>query len=138
VKFKKGAPSHVTDLSEPTLWVYVLNAAGETIREVRDGETSAEVYTIRFKNHHVRYIQKVVGYVPDFDHLGGVTPNSSIEEITRALGQPSTISHSSDETERIYSFDRYNVAFEFSRGRVSRMGVFDPKTGPLRYAKEAK
>lgn len=138
VKFKKGKPSNAVGLDDPTLWVYAMNDAGETLPEVKQDQVVSDVYNVRFKNHRVRYVQKVVGDLPDFPNLGGVTRFSSIDEIIAALGQPSTVSRSTDETERIYSFARYNVGFEFSRGSMSRVALFDPKTGPLRYSKEAK
>lgn len=139
VKFKKGVASDTPNQKIGTpQWVYALNSNGSIIPKINKGDIASQVYLVRFAARRVRYVLCIAGDLPTIPKLGGIGSRSSLDDIEETLGQPTYVSRFSDETERWYSFDRYNVAFAFKQGRMSGVGVYDPSSGPVRFDKESK
>lgn len=124
VKFAKGEPS--SKLDEDT-WRYLLSAGDE-------GNGS---YIVRFKDGKVRFII-FDGPPLHAPAVSGVSPNSSLTEIEALLGKPSNVSHSKDELQRIYSFERFNFVAGFAKGQIYGLGIYDPTTGPVKFNENSK
>jgi len=129
VRFLKGEP--IAKHSTGDQWVY----------DAYSGSAQPEdaVVIVGFRNGKVRYInywaneRQIVN-----SYLLGFTIGSDYDSVIKKLGQPSHISASADGLNRLLSFEKYNVAFEFEQGKVKSYGIFDPTTGPLEFSKEVK
>ena len=118
VKFAKGDPqSKIEDA-----WRYAL--------DISDEEKGS--YIVGFKDGKVRYIV-FHGRPEHAPTISGVSPNSSLTEIEQLLGKPSNVSHSKDELQRVYSFDRFNFVATFSKNKIYGLGIYDPTTGPIKF-----
>jgi hypothetical protein len=119
VKFLKGAPR---TKDQDTL---------EYLFEDSFSKQWDYIYRIRFKNGKVWLIEYFPGpnttYGP---RINGINIRDSLEQITKKFGSPSHISTSKDELSRVFSFTKYQVAFELKENRVVGYGVFDSKVAP--------
>jgi hypothetical protein len=144
VIFKKGIASNVVDdqvidqKSNPDLWTYALNSDGSIISKINEGSTASQLYFVGFRASRVRYVEVVFGDLPNMPNLGGIGSYSTLDDIEKILGQPTYVSRYPDETERYFSFAKYNVAFAFSQGKMKTEAVYDSETGPLKFTEGAK
>lgn len=127
VRFLKGEPiaKHSTD----DQWVYHAHSGA--------AQPEDAVVIVQFRNGKVRYINYWAneGQIVN-PYLLGFTIGSEYDSVIKKLGQPSHISASANGLNRLLSFEKYNVDFEFERGKVKTYGIFDPTTGPLKYSKQ--
>jgi hypothetical protein len=92
---------------------------------------------VQFRDTKVRYItywsseDQIIN--PD---LLGFSIGSSYNEVVKKLGQPSSISTSTDGLKRLLSFEKYQAFFEFSQGKVLSYGIYAPSTGPIKFHNE--
>jgi 4-amino-4-deoxy-L-arabinose transferase-like glycosyltransferase len=118
VLFRKGEPSHRT----ADFWVYE--------------DAGRHAYVVYFRQDKVRAI---VAYTKsDSGHLlptlQGIGSWSDQGDVTAKFGAPTLVSVSKDKSKRMLNFARYGVVFQLERNAVSASGVFDPETGPLKFA----
>jgi hypothetical protein len=93
---------------------------------------------VGFRDGKVRYVTYWENdLLLDRPYLLGFTIGSDYAAVIERLGQPSNVSISSDSLTRVASFGKYNAVFEFEKGRVTRIGIFDNTTGPIRLSNEA-
>ncbi len=128
VRFLKGEPiaKHSTD----DRFVY----------DTHSGSAEAEdaVLIVQFREGRVRHIaywaheRQIVN-----PYLLGFSIGSHYDEVIKQLGEPSHTSTSSDGLSRLLSFEKYQVFFEFERGKVRTYGIFDKSKGPMKFSKEA-
>jgi hypothetical protein len=126
-------------------------AAGEpTIKEGEDywiyqkmsyfSKKIAAEYLVDFENGRVWFIlyrsYKDNNYGTVHPRLLGFTFGSSYQEVIKKLGKPSSISNSSDDLEKTYSYDKLNVFFAFRQSAVYAYGIFNPQEGTLKYRSE--
>lgn len=129
VRFLKGEP--IAEHSTEDQWVYHAHSGS--------GQPEDSVVIVRFLDGRVRYInywaneRQIVN-----PYLLGFTIGSEYDAVINKLRQPSHISVSADGLNRLLSFEKYNVAYEFERGKVTTYGIFDPATGPLKFSKEVE
>lgn len=130
VKFSKGEPSKIRSITltdpdgkshDEPLWIY-------------EGEHT--YYVIYFGKGSVTRI--LAGgdrlYLPS---IKGVSTYDSIESLISKLGEPSHVSRSKSDLERIYSFAKYNVAFTYSKGEMETVIVGVTQSWPSRFVEEA-
>ncbi|MAM94390.1 hypothetical protein [Parvibaculum sp.] len=121
VKFLKGPPlSGSTD----DIWFYP--------GEYSQGKIS---HVVSYENDRVRYIGYVArtGTAPV---LASVYSFEKLPSVLEKLGEPDHVAQSEDGLSRIYSFNKFNVAFEFAKNSIAMSFVFDPQFGPVEYSPE--
>jgi hypothetical protein len=65
------------------------------------------------------------------DSIQGIDNNSSnLKWVLEKFGEPSNISTNQAGTERIYSFDEYQVFSHLSKDKVRALGIYNPMFGP--------
>ena len=139
VKFKKGTSTNFVDQKvDKGTWAYAVNGYDSVIPMMKVGDSAGHTYIIRFSNHRVQYVLCVDGDMPTMPNLGGINSYSSLEDVKAVVGKASHVSRSADETERVYSFDRYKVAFGFKGGRMSMVGIYDPSGGAIKLMNEVR
>lgn len=123
VKFLKGAPNVVPKEKDQDTWEYLTE--DKTLKQWD------HVYRIGFQDGKVWLIEYFGSpsrtYGPG---IQGVDIGDSLEKITQKFGPPSHVSASKDELSRVFSFNKYQVAFELKENRVIGYGVFDSKVAP--------
>lgn len=128
VRFLKGEP--IQRHSTEDRWVFSAHSSS--------GEPEDAVLIVQFREgklRHVTYWANERQIVRPY--LLGFSLGSDYEAVLQKLGAPSNVSTSVDGLTRLLSFARYNVFFEFERGRVRSFGIFDSATGPVRFNKES-
>jgi hypothetical protein len=127
VLFVKGEPK----LKEgPELWLY--NAGTGSAAH------DAAQYLVRFKDGQLRFVlytaraEQIVN-----PSLMGFDIGASYDEVTKRLGQPSRISISENQLDRMISYENYNTFFSFNRGKIVAYGMYQPKSGPMAFRSEA-
>jgi hypothetical protein len=120
VKFKKGEP---TNRIQETVWQY------------RPYQTIEGDFIVAFRNERVR---SILYYGPRLNapNVHGVGNYDSVSDLEKKLGPASFVSRSKDELTRIYSFEKFNIAVQFSKGEMEAVGIYDADTGPLRFSNE--
>ena len=121
IKFIKGAPLK----EEDGMWVY---------RGKRD--KGLELVII-FQDNNIRSIL----YIGDCTYCTGISGlgiGDSYEDVIAKFGEPSNISISRDELQRMLSFEKYNVIFEFRKNRVNAFGIHNFKYGNYEFKNEKK
>ena len=124
LKFLKGPPIKGSDA---THWFYSNKPPSNT------GEDA--IIHIGFKDEKIHFIS----YEGDYRYgpsLQGVYNRAPYREIIKKFGQPSSVSISEDELERILSYDKYNTFFQIRENKVIRYGVYNKTFGPVKYPKE--
>lgn len=127
IRFLKGAP--LEEHSKPDRWVYPAHSGS--------GKAGDAFYIVQFRDTKVRYIT----YWSNEDqiinpYVLGLSVGSSYDEVVKKLGQPSSVSTSSDGLKRLLSFEKYQAFFEFSQGKVLGYGIYAPATGPIKFRNE--
>ncbi len=128
VRFLKGTPveRHSTD----DRWVFPAQSGS--------AEPDDAVLIVQFREGRLRHITYWANERQIFKpYLLGFTIGSDYEAVLKKIGEPSNVSASPDGLSRVLSFAKYNVFFEFERGQVRTFGIFDSKTGPVRFSEEA-
>jgi hypothetical protein len=128
IRFLKGEP--LAKHSTEDQWVY----------DAHSGSAQPEdaVVLVKFRDGKVRHItywaneRQIVN-----PHLLGFSIGSEYDSVIKTLGEPSHISTSANGLNRILSFEKFKVFYDFEQGKVRAFGVFDPSTGPMKYSKES-
>ena len=121
IKFIKGAPFK----EEKGMWVY---------REKYDKKLEL---IILFQDNDISTIL----YIGDCTYCAGISGlgiGDSYEDVVAKFGEPSNISISKDELQRMLSFEKYNVVFEFQKNRVNAYGIHNFKYGNYKFKNEKK
>lgn len=129
VRFLKGEP--IAKYSTEDRWVY----------DAHSGSAQPEdsVVLVQFRDGKVRHItywaneRQIV-----HPYLFSFSIGSEYDAVIKKLGQPSHVSTSANGLNRLLSFEKYRVFYEFERGKVKTYGIFDPTTGPLKFSSEAE
>jgi hypothetical protein len=123
VKFLKGEPTGVAKDRDEDTWEYLFN---DSILKEWD-----YIYRVRFKNGKVWLVEYFASpnrtYGPG---IQGIDIRDPLEKITEKFGSPSHTSASTDELSRVFSFSKYQVAFELKENRVIGYGIFDTAIAP--------
>jgi hypothetical protein len=118
VKFKKGNPA----ADDGRVWIF------------RNSENMQE-HVVIFKDSTI----KAVLYVGDCtycNNIFGLGIGTSYVEVKEKLGEPTSVSVSSDQLGRIASFEKWNLVFDLKENKVIAFGIYNPKLGPLIFSKE--
>jgi len=146
VRFAKGVPTDTDKTGEK-------DAPGFFYQVDKKGDKYSAGYVVYFKKGKVREILFYLSPERDTTDIEalisvhhqsyavptiqGINLNSTLDQVINKFGQPSYISRSKDELSRIYSFEKYNVVFEFKKGQLAHFGIYDSSTGPVRFSDEA-
>lgn len=123
------APKLAKAHSEPT--------AGVWLYQLVESDPNAGRFVVGFKDGKVRF---VMYHGSDYraPSIRGISPLRTPQDAFEKFGQPSFMSRSKDELSRFISFEKFNVSFELKKNKIVALGVYDPSTGPLRFADEAE
>jgi len=123
VKFLKGAPNVVPKEVDRDKWEYLWPASSNSDWDY--------LYRVAFKNGKVWLIEYFASpsrtYGPG---IQTIDEGDSLETIIQKFGEPARVSTSVDQLSRIYSFTKYQVAFELKQNRVTGYGIFDASVAP--------
>jgi hypothetical protein len=119
VKFIKGAPDVIKD----DVWFYNYSN--------NDGFN----LIVWFEGEHIWIIQSR-GSAKYSSEICGISIGSGYSEVLNKFGSPSNISYSNDNLERILSYEKYNVFFQFKENEVVAIGIFDPAIGTFKFKDE--
>ncbi|UTV35099.1 hypothetical protein MYG64_11045 [Ensifer adhaerens] len=120
----KGEP---TSKSLDGVWIY----------DVKDSSNNQTLgtYHVRFRDGKVRYVLYVPGgYHSDKEYPFGFSDGTKLALIEGRLGKSPNISEKPDGNARLYSYPEYNAFFGLGKGMVEIYGMYDPATGPLKFA----
>ena len=96
------------------------------------------MYLIQFKEGRIRYILYTASESQIVNpYLLGFTLGASYQDVEEKLGQPSHLTNSTDELDRMFSYDKLNVFFSFKKGRAIAYGMYQPADGPMKFRDEA-
>lgn len=127
VLFVKGEPKRKDG---PDRWTYDVGSGSAAPDSAK--------YLVMFKDGRIRFVL----YTASSDQLVhpwllGFTIGTSYERVVERLGQPSSTSVSEDQFDRMFSYEKYNSFFSFSRGKLVAYGIYQPKGGPMAFRNEA-
>lgn len=128
VRFLKGEP--IPKHSTVDRWVY----------DAHSGSSQPEdaALIVQFREEKLRYVQYWANERQIVNpYLLGFTIGSNYDTVLQKLGQPSNVSTSGDGLNRLLSFEKYKTFFEFERGTVRTLGIYDPSGGPVKFPQEA-
>jgi hypothetical protein len=127
VKFLKGAPSAPQNAGTEDNWEY---------RFENSGGGWNYIYRVMYEDGKVWSVQYLASSETAFGPgIQGIYVGDSLEKITQKFGSPSNVSSSKDELKRLFSFIKYQLAFELKEDRVISYGIFDAtKSKGLSYA----
>ena len=114
IKFKKGKPAE--DAND--VWVYY---------DEFDKNGWIRVSFVGFGNS----IFSISGSGIYIESLNGLGHYSSLDDIVKKLGNPSSISYGADGLYRLYCFDKYNQYFCLGKNRVLYNGIYNPVYGEV-------
>ncbi|MDQ0318979.1 hypothetical protein QO002_001117 [Pararhizobium capsulatum DSM 1112] len=92
----------------------------------------AGIYLVQFKGGRVRYF----AYAGDLEEIHGISIGTPIGVVEGLLGKPSRVDYTTDKLTQMYSYNDLNAMFTFFNGPVETLGVFDPGSGPMKFADE--
>jgi len=69
------------------------------------------------------------------DNLNNVSSHTDLETVFKRNGRQADTSISTDGLWRFYSFPKYHVFYLLAKNEVVSMGIYDPKYGPVQFAK---
>lgn len=118
IRFIKGAPDQITT---GNIWIYKSEILG-----------APEVYYLTFNQDRLRLVGYSGGDFSDGPSIQGIKKGSRLGEVTKRFGRPSTLSASTDNSIKLYSYENYNVFFVIEDDRVSTYGVYNPEYGPVK------
>ncbi len=119
VKFKKGMPAEVSQNGE--VWEYKDEGGNLLLR-------------VSFRGEKLR----IVFYGGDCaycDNFFGLGIGSAYDDVIAKLGQPSFTDTSPDSLMRISSYEKWNLIFYFTQGKVIGFGMYNPALGPVKFKK---
>lgn len=119
VRFKKGNPAN----DDGKIWIF-------------NNSTNQPELVVIFKDTAV----KAVLYVGDCtycNNISGLGIGTSYAEVKEKLGEATSVSTSSDQLERLSSFEKWNLVFNLKENKVIAFGLYDPKLGPITFSKQA-
>ena len=61
--------------------------------------------------------------------LNEIQIHDSANEVKEKLGEPSYVSISDDNTERVWAYEKFNIYMMLSKGQVDGIGIFEPILG---------
>jgi hypothetical protein len=127
VLFVKGEPQLKDG---PDRWVY--NAGSGS------AAPDAAKYLVMFKDGRIRFVLYTAGAEQIVNPLlMGFDIGTAYDRVTERLGQPSSISISESQLDRMFSYEKYNTFFSFSQGKLVAYGIYQPKSGPMAFRTEA-
>jgi hypothetical protein len=124
VKFLKGLPdAQCTDTEEKDwlLWAYRITA---------DTGTTPTFLVVTFKEGvgvwtvWVRSDNQAFTDAPMLDHINKW---STIEDIDKRFGPPSSVRPSEDQLSRTYAYRKYNLKVDFEKGKLQDYRIYNPK-----------
>lgn len=68
--------------------------------------------------------------------ISGLGIDSKYNELVEKLGNPSSVTTSIDDLERIMSFKDWNLVFKLRQNKVTAFGIYDPKQGELDFQED--
>ena len=123
VKFARGDPASTDG---PERWIYNAGSGSAAL--------DAAKYLVVFREDHIRFVLYTAKEAQNVNPwLMGFTIGTPNERVIEKLGQPSSIAKSSNELDRMYSYEKYNVFFSFTQGKVVAFGIYQPKHGPMEF-----
>ena len=124
VKFMKGEPKEINEGKMGESWEFT-DGVGESI------------FRVDFVDNSIARVMRIGQDGGFYRSIQGILPGySNLETILEKLGDPSNISISEDKSSSIYNFDEYNLFFGLTKNKVNILGIYDPRTGPIRLASE--
>lgn len=125
VKLSKGEPETI---SPKQSWIY----------NVSKPPSKEAFLFVGFEKERVNRVMYIAPEAAPIEnpYLLGFTYGNSNKRIQEKLGTPSYVSISSDELNRMISYDKLNVFFVFKEGKLIGYGIYDPKEGPMKYPNE--
>ena len=130
VKFLKGVPSDPQKAGREDDWVY---------RFENSGGGWDYIYRVKYEDGKVWSVHYFAGSKTAFGPgIEGIELGDPLEKITQKFGSPSHVSSAKSELNRIFSFSKYQVAFELKENRVISYGIFDATKSPrgIEYAED--
>lgn len=124
VRFLKGEP---TSKDPNGTWIY----------DIKDGSSEKKLgtYHVRFREGKVRHVMYAPGgYHADKEYPFGISDGTKLALVEKKLGTRHSVSEKPDGSARFYSYPEYNAFFGLSKGVVEVYGMYDPATGPLKFA----
>lgn len=116
LRFIKGSP-HTED---ENIWLY------------RDKFDNEHELVVIFIENNIRAII-YVGDCSYCNEISGLGIGDSYKKVINKYGGPSAISTSEDELERLLSFEKYNVFFQFRENRVNAFGIYNKEYGDMEF-----
>ena len=129
VLFKYGNPNKYSTDND---WFYELNR-----EEFSDNRVSSLGFGVNFEKDKVRFISfnGTSKYKLEYG-LQGIYLEDSIDKITKVFGNKYELNSTKDGKNRIYIYPKYNLFFVLHTNEIYEMGVFDSKTGPVKFVDE--
>ncbi|MDF3822003.1 hypothetical protein P3G55_19010 [Leptospira sp. 96542] len=128
VRFLKGEP--LSKQSSKDHWVYDVGSSS--------ANPESTVVVVQFRDDRIRYIAYLTDGRSNWTPaLLGFSFGDAYDSVLEKLGPPSHISTSTDGLNRILSFEKFKVFFGFELGKITTYGIYDPTTGPMKFANEA-
>lgn len=118
VKFKKGAPTS----EDGHVWIYKKFNEDESVVIFKDTEVRAILY---------------IGSCLYCYRISGLGIGTDYAEVKNKLGDPTFVSISSDQLERLASYKKWNLVFRLKKNMVEAIGIYNPKFEPLAFSKQA-
>ena len=122
LKFIKGAP----DEGKENLWAAYCGTLDKEIELI-----------VTFRENNI----KAIIYVGDCSYcneISGLGIGDSYEKVIDKFGSPTSVSISKDQLERILSFEKYNVFFQFRENLVNAFGIYNKEYGDLKFKNKSK
>lgn len=127
VKFIKGEPAKIEGEDS---WIY----SGES----QYGAKNTPLILVRLRGEQVRFV-----LYTDTERqllapaLLGFSIGSTYDDVVSALGVPSHTDASADGLSRMISYEKLNVFYSFTQRKVSALGIYRSKDGPMLFRKLA-
>jgi len=121
ITFIKGPPDKITP---EKVWVYR--------SEIFDAH---EAYYLSFNQDQLRLVGYMGSDSSEGPSIQGIERGSSLHDVIKRFGQPSSVSTSADKRYKLYSYENYNVFFVVKNNSVSTFGVYNPQHGPIKIEK---
>jgi hypothetical protein len=121
VVFIKGSPVY----EKENTWTY------------RGGYDEKLELLVMFRENNIEIIT-YFGDSPYRYKIGGLGIGDSYEKVIDKFGSPSSVSISEDQLQRMLSFEKYNVFFQFRENRVTMFGIYNKEYGDMKNFRRIK
>ncbi len=121
VRFIKGNP--VIASADGDVWIF-------------NGSNKKPELLVLFKDAVVKSVL-YIGECFYCNQIFGLGIGASYEKVKEKLGEPTSISISSDQLKRLASFKKWNIVFTLKENKVIKFGIYDPKLGPVVFSERA-